>query len=621
MRAFTISLAQLFKMDSRLGGSQNFIETKRKLLIPMYQREYKWTTDRILTLLNDIKAKNKFLGNIILDELDDCYEVVDGQQRLTTCMLILAALYSKYCGKPMEQEFVMGLLKPFGSFLLQNDSIKDYLLIDNGTISVSIDSTNDIYRQKEAFKSAYDVIRNFFDGFADHDTLSDFQRKFCSCQFLILINDNHDYVHSVEQLFLDINEKAQLLSEEDIFKGHCFEKYSQAQRNHLKELWVKLKTLSFSFQNFGIKDMGQYIYLYLLENDKNDLPKSLSQSGKHYLDNKSMDEIDSLLQDMIKYGESIVAFNDNLNKADYRFVNICKDGNGYSNTEDHIILKFMCRSILIDTKTTYQKLPFLYLIHHITKTENGDELCKYKDFRKIITNLYIYSTLFSLSNIKKSKTIVDLTLRDALRTSTPNSALNAVRASRTLRQTQTGPIEIDSKFTTDKMQFIYSIIDYFNADKEWLESIHLISHSQTNKEHFIIPQRSKKIEWKINDNDSYKFPIADNVIKDNKTKTVNLIFLNKTLNENLRSYDVVYKIKKIKEWYAINGSIPKHVSIFIEYIESLSEYQKLIELKTKSPTQDEITTAYNSFIIKYFESENEILEKINTSFLNSFRNN
>ena len=171
------------------------------------------------------------------------------------------------------------------------------------------------------------------------------------------------------------------------------------------------------------------------------------------------------------------------------------------------------------------------------------------------------------------------------------------------------------------MQFIYSIIDYFNADKEWLESIHLISHSQTNKEHFIIPQRSKKIEWKINDNDSYKFPIADNVIKDNKTKTVNLIFLNKTLNENLRSYDVVYKIKKIKEWYAINGSIPKHVSIFIEYIESLSEYQKLIELKTKSPTQDEITTTYNSFIIKYFESENEILEKINTSFLNSFRNN
>ena len=86
MRAFTISLGQLFKMDSKLGGNQNFIESKRKLLIPLYQREYKWTDDRISTLLNDIKIQDKFLGNIILDECEDCYEVVDGQQRLTTCI-------------------------------------------------------------------------------------------------------------------------------------------------------------------------------------------------------------------------------------------------------------------------------------------------------------------------------------------------------------------------------------------------------------------------------------------------------------------------------------------------------------------------------------------------------
>ncbi|MDE7431098.1 MAG: DUF262 domain-containing protein, partial [Lachnospiraceae bacterium] len=160
MRAFIINLGQLFKMDSELSGNQNFLEAKRKLLIPLYQREYKWTDDRILTLLNDINTQNKFLGNIILDELDDCYEVVDGQQRLTTCMLILAALYSKYCGKPMEQEFIMGLLKPFGFFLLQNDSIKDYLLIENGTISICIDSANDIYRQEKIFKNAYEIIYN-----------------------------------------------------------------------------------------------------------------------------------------------------------------------------------------------------------------------------------------------------------------------------------------------------------------------------------------------------------------------------------------------------------------------------------------------------------------------------
>lgn len=618
MRAFIVSLSQLFKMNSELNGDQNFIETRRKLLIPMYQREYKWADDRILTLLNDIKAKNKFLGNIILDELHDCYEIVDGQQRLTTCVLILAAIYSKYCGKPMEQSFIIGLLKPFGSFLLQNDSIKDYLLIENGTIKISIDDNFDIYKQKEDFNRAYASICSFLDNLPDYNALSEFQRKLCSCKFLILINDNHDYVHSVEQLFLDINEKAQLLSEEDIFKGHCFEKYSELQRNHLKELWVKLKTLSFSFQKFGMKDMGQYIYLYLLENDRNDLPKSLSQAGKHYLDNKSMDEIDALLQDMINFGKSVADFYDNLNKDDYRFVNLCKDGASHANTDDHIMLKLMSQSILIDTKTTYQKLPFLYFIHHIVKSDNGDEICKYAEFRKIITNLYIYSTLFSLSSIKKSKTIVDLTLRDSLRNPTRANALDAVQASRALRKSQTEIIELDSKFTMDRMQFVYSIIDYYKADKEWLESLHLTTYSKTNKEHFIIPQRSKKIEWKIDENHSYKIPLPENIIKENKTKTANLIFLNKTLNEQLKSYDIVYKIKKIKEWYNINAPLPKHVAIFINTIEPLPEYKRLEELKSTQTTEVDLSDAYNSFINRYFETDDELLLKIQENFAKAF---
>lgn len=84
-----------------------------KLIIPIYQREYDWDQDEIERLLNDLdnyfedlKSSKKekeayFTGAIILEKISDnnnVYEVVDGQQRLTTFFLLsylnyLIALY------------------------------------------------------------------------------------------------------------------------------------------------------------------------------------------------------------------------------------------------------------------------------------------------------------------------------------------------------------------------------------------------------------------------------------------------------------------------------------------------------------------------------------------------
>lgn len=607
-------------MDSKLGGNQNFIESKRKLLIPLYQREYKWTDDRISTLLNDIKIQDKFLGNIILDECEDCYEVVDGQQRLTTCILILAALFNKYVGKPLEQSAIMELLKPFGNFLLINDSIKDYLTVQNNVINLCIEETKDIYGQKDDFVRAFTNIQNFFNEFIDNNALFAFRQKFYSCKFLILINDEHDYNRSVEQLFLDINEKAQLLLVEDIFKGHCFEKYSPAYRLHLKELWVKIKTISVAFQKFGFEDTSQFIYLYLLENDKNDLPASLSESGKHYLNNKSMDEIDVLLQDMIKFGQSNLDFCSDLNRDDYRFIDLCLDGKPHANTSDHKILKQMCLSILGNTKTTYQKLPFLYYIYYVKCTDNGSNLLKYGDFRKIITNLYIYSILFSYGSNRKSKKSIDLSLRDSLRESTPENALEIVKTARILRKSKFENLKIKSTFSLDAMQFIYSIIDNYVATDEWIKMLYDHETNRITKEHLIIPDNKRAtIKWKKEDSE-IDIPILSSTVKQFKNRTIDYILINETLNGNIKSYDIVYKIKAIKDWYHVNSPLPKHISIFIEFIESMPGYQKLKGLKAQIPTHDELIHTYNEFIIQYFTIENELLEKIYNAFINSFKN-
>ena len=69
--------------------------------IPRYQREYVWGTREWATLYNDLSDNDEggyFLGSIICinsatNTLLPKFEVVDGQQRLTTISLLLAALY------------------------------------------------------------------------------------------------------------------------------------------------------------------------------------------------------------------------------------------------------------------------------------------------------------------------------------------------------------------------------------------------------------------------------------------------------------------------------------------------------------------------------------------------
>lgn len=159
MKSFVITVEDFFKMNQSIPNSGNFDEDKRSLLIPLYQREYRWGDDKIQALLNDIKKNSKFLGNIILDQCDDHYEIVDGQQRITTLVLILSQLYNRYSGHRREQENIINHLKLDGELLLKNDSVGDYLNFVDERIEVSINNENDVYCQKRFFRERMTQLR------------------------------------------------------------------------------------------------------------------------------------------------------------------------------------------------------------------------------------------------------------------------------------------------------------------------------------------------------------------------------------------------------------------------------------------------------------------------------
>ena len=65
--------------------------------IPIYQRNYAWEREEIYALIKDVydslKKSVYYIGTLVTYKRDDnIYEVIDGQQRLTTIYIILKAL-------------------------------------------------------------------------------------------------------------------------------------------------------------------------------------------------------------------------------------------------------------------------------------------------------------------------------------------------------------------------------------------------------------------------------------------------------------------------------------------------------------------------------------------------
>jgi hypothetical protein len=81
---------------SLLSNSSNIFCTGEKYTVPLYQREYAWNDIQIEQLIDDIvdnTESNYYIGSLIVHKNENNrYEVIDGQQRLTTFFLLFIFL-------------------------------------------------------------------------------------------------------------------------------------------------------------------------------------------------------------------------------------------------------------------------------------------------------------------------------------------------------------------------------------------------------------------------------------------------------------------------------------------------------------------------------------------------
>lgn len=134
------------KLERRLVG-----DIEGQFFVPSYQRGYRWGKDDVLRLLDDIAASGEddyYLQPVVVKAHGDEWELIDGQQRLTTLFLILQ--YLKNTGlKSTGADYTM-------RYATRPDSAT-YLL---GPHEAEIKSNIDYFH----IHQAYATIAGWFDG-------------------------------------------------------------------------------------------------------------------------------------------------------------------------------------------------------------------------------------------------------------------------------------------------------------------------------------------------------------------------------------------------------------------------------------------------------------------------
>lgn len=247
-----------------------FGDKKSNFLIPDYQRPYAWTTVECQTLWDDIFTfafpdndctkfdsdnDEYFLGPIVTFKNDDGkMEIIDGQQRLTTLMLLLRAFYAKYGN--MQDEDSRMTSASIEKCIWRTDEFgrpnKSALKIDS---EVATDSDKDEFLTilksgtvKKEHKSNYAVNYRFFQEKIDQ-FLSGFPSYFSylptrilnNCILLPIEAESQD---TALRIFSTLNDRGKPLSDSDIFKAQFYKYFgAKGKKKQFIERWKALEEL------------------------------------------------------------------------------------------------------------------------------------------------------------------------------------------------------------------------------------------------------------------------------------------------------------------------------------------------------------------------------------------
>jgi uncharacterized protein with ParB-like and HNH nuclease domain len=233
-------------------------------IVPEYQREYVWTDKEVQQLLDDINEqidagsnREYFVGTILVSPMDqkNHYEVIDGQQRLTTFFLLLCALRQLFRGHPQVQA-LDGLISTY--YVDSEGNIQTSLKLDPRyenaseilghlggldadplTVRTRIQAAGlPSFGSLENLVNAYTTVNCYLkDNYDDTAKLRRYWGYLANSVVFIQISTD---VSSALKIFETINERGIGLNPMDLLKNLLFTHVRYDQFTRLKDEWKKI---------------------------------------------------------------------------------------------------------------------------------------------------------------------------------------------------------------------------------------------------------------------------------------------------------------------------------------------------------------------------------------------
>lgn len=220
------------------------------LFVPPYQRSYAWKADQVSSLLEDLagairRAPDKgtseyFLGSVVAIGRDGRLEIVDGQQRLATVSIILAAIRNQFLDEDdadmaenIERQYLLRFdmeTREYPARLTLNEVDNPYY--QGWIVSRPADRNPTVTAQTPShrrIKRAHDVAKKYFQQMWEQYSSSDASRALAD--WISFLRDHAQVIRVTVRdaadafiIFETLNDRGLELSTADLLKNYLFGK-------------------------------------------------------------------------------------------------------------------------------------------------------------------------------------------------------------------------------------------------------------------------------------------------------------------------------------------------------------------------------------------------------------
>lgn len=283
----------------------NFMEGKgNRFIIPVYQRSYDWKQEHCRQLYDDLikvvrqNRPSHFFGSIVCavegNGARTNYNIIDGQQRLTTVTLLLLAMrnllrsgLADSAENHLDQQIEQYIISPWAS---ENDRIK------LRPVKTDRAAFEKLFGSAEDYDQASNLTHNYNYFYTELQkspvSIDELYNAICKLEVICITLDLGD---NAQLIFESLNSTGLALDEGDKIRNYVLMSQPLKEQNRLYDTyWLKIERCTQG-------DVSAFVRDYLsIKMQTTPTVKAVYQVFKRYAEDSAL-SIESLLEDMLSY--------------------------------------------------------------------------------------------------------------------------------------------------------------------------------------------------------------------------------------------------------------------------------------------------------------------------------